>query len=57
MLFWDVNNGVARRNWARNKEAKFTIQRAMKMNSNLKVFIPNETNDSLLDSLEYLTII
>ena len=52
MLFWDVNNGVARRNWARNKEAKFTIQRAMKMNSNLKVFIPNETNDSLLDSLD-----
>ena len=52
MLFWDVNNGIARRNWARNKEAKFTIQRAMKMNSNLKVFIPNETNDSLLDSLD-----
>jgi urocanate hydratase len=52
MLFWDVNNGVARRNWARNKEANFAIKRAMKMNSKLKVFIPNETNDSLLDSLD-----
>jgi len=53
MLFWDVNNGVARRNWARNKEANFAIKRAMKMNSKLKVFIPNEANDSLLDSLEF----
>ena len=53
MLFWDVNNGVARRNWARNKEANFAIKRAMKMNSRLKVFIPNETNESLIDSLEF----
>ena len=53
MLFWDVNNGVARRNWARNKEANFAIKRAMKMNNKLKVFIPNEANDSLIDSLEF----
>ena len=52
MLFWDVNNGVARRNWARNKEAKFTIQRAMKRNSKLKVFIANDTDEKLIDSLD-----
>ena len=38
MLFWDVNNGIARRNWARNKEANFAIKEAMKNNENLKVF-------------------
>ena len=36
MLFWDVNNGISRRSWARNKEANFTITRAMKMNPDLK---------------------
>ena len=52
MLFWDVNNGIARRNWARNKEANFAIKQAMKNNENLKVFLPNITDENLFDSLE-----
>jgi urocanate hydratase len=48
MLFWDVNNGIARRNWARNKEAIFTITRAMKENKNLKVTVPNFVDEQLL---------
>ncbi|MBT4738449.1 MAG: urocanate hydratase, partial [Flavobacteriales bacterium] len=40
MLFWDVNNGISRRSWARNKEANFAIRRAMEMEPNLKVSIP-----------------
>ena len=52
MLFWDVNNGIARRNWARNKEANFAIKEAMKKNENLKVFLPNITDENLFDSLE-----
>ena len=52
MLFWDVNNGIARRNWARNKEANFAIKEAMKNNENLKVFLPNFTDENLFDSLE-----
>ena len=53
MLFWDVNNGVSRRSWARNKEANFAIQRAMKLNPKLKVTMPNYTEDKLIDSLEF----
>ena len=52
MLFWDVNNGLARRSWARNKEANFAIERAMKMNPNLKVTIPNTADNSLIESLD-----
>ena len=52
MLFWDVNNGISRRSWARNKEANFTIKRAMKMNPDLKVTIPNTADDILINSLE-----
>jgi urocanate hydratase len=52
MLFWDVNNGVSRRCWARNQEAEFTIKRAMKKNPNLKITIPNIACDKLLDNLE-----
>ena len=51
MLYWDVNNGIARRSWARNKEAVFAIKRAMKSEPNLKVTLPNEVDDKLLDSL------
>lgn len=47
MLFWDVNNGIARRSWARNEEAVFAIQRAMENNPNLKVTLPNFVNDNL----------
>ena len=52
MLFWDVNNGLARRSWARNKEANFAIERAMQMNPNLKVTMPNSADNDLIDSLE-----
>ncbi len=51
MLFWDVTNGIARRNWARNEGAMLTIDRAMKVNSNLKVTIPNIVDDSVLKDL------
>ena len=51
MLFWDVNNGVSRRSWARNKEANFTIKRAMAIEPNLKVSIPNFADEKLIDSL------
>ena len=51
MLFWDVNNGISRRSWARNKEANFTIKRAMKMEPNLKVSIPNFADEKLINSL------
>ena len=51
MLFWDVNNGISRRNWARNEGATFAIERAMKANPNLKVTIPNLVDDSLLQDL------
>ena len=51
MLFWDVNNGIARRSWARNEEAVFAIKRAMKNEPDLKVTIPNLVDDSLLDTL------
>lgn len=47
MLFWDVNNGIARRSWARNDEAVFAIKRAMENNPNLKVTLPNFVDDNL----------
>jgi len=49
MLFWDVNNGIARRSWARNEEAIFAAKRAMNMNPQLKVTIPNLVDQDLLD--------
>ena len=51
MLFWDVNNGIARRNWARNEEAIFAIKRAMKNEKKLKVTIPNKVDLSLFNNL------
>ena len=49
MLFWDVNNGIARRNWARNEGAIFAIKRAMEQEPNLKVTIPNSVEDTLFN--------
>ena len=49
MLFWDVNNGISRRNWARNEGAIFAIKRAMATQPLLKVTIPNIVDDGLLD--------
>ena len=48
MLFWDVNNGISRRSWARNEGAMFAIKRAMETQPLLKVTIPNIVDDSLL---------
>lgn len=50
MLFWDVNNGIARRNWARNNGAIFAIKRAMEEEPNLKITIPNSVDDTLFNS-------
>ena len=48
MLFWDVNNGISRRSWARNEGAIFAIKRAMEAEPNLKVTLPNFVDESLL---------
>jgi len=48
MLFWDVNNGIARRGWARNKGAMFTAKKAMEIEPKLKVTLPNEVDDRWL---------
>lgn len=48
MLFWDVNNGIARRNWARNEGAIFAIKRAMETQPLLKVTIPNIVDENLI---------
>ncbi len=49
MLFWDVNNGIARRSWARNDAAVFAIKRAMKEEPALKVTLPNFADDDLIE--------
>jgi urocanate hydratase len=51
LLFWDVNNGIARRSWARNEEALFAIQREMNRTPNLKVTLPNLVDDTQLEGL------
>ena len=51
MLHWDVNNGVARRAWARNNGAIEAIGQAMRENPGLKVTMPNITNDAIFDKL------
>ncbi|WP_291091491.1 urocanate hydratase [Empedobacter sp. UBA7494] len=48
MLHWDVNNGIARRSWARNDEAIFAIKRAMEEEPLLKVTLPNMVDENLL---------
>ena len=52
MLFWDVNNGIARRSWAQNKGAVFAIKRAMKATPGLKVTLSNTVEDTLLEKLK-----
>lgn len=51
MLHWDVNNGIARRAWARNKEAITAIERAMQQEPKLKITVPNLVDDSLLNEI------
>jgi urocanate hydratase len=51
MLHWDVNNGIARRSWARNEGAIFAIKREMERTPTLKVTVPNLVDDSVLEGL------
>ena len=51
MLHFDVNNGIARRSWARNENAQFAIKREMARNDKLKITLANSVNDDLLDTL------
>ncbi len=51
MLFWDVNNGITRRAWARNHEALWAIRRAMEKEPRLQVTLPNLVDDNLIDGL------
>lgn len=51
MLHWDVNNGIARRNWARNEGATFAIKRAMEVEPRLKVTLPELVEDTLIESM------
>lgn len=50
MLFWDVNNGINRRSWARNPNAIFAIKRAMEVEPMLKVLIPQMVDENIIDS-------
>lgn len=52
MLYWDVNNGIARRSWARNEGAMFAIRRAMDANPNLKVTLPNLVDDNIIEGMD-----
>src|ERR1035437_6043361 len=51
MLHWDVNNGIARRSWARNNEAMFTLKREMERTPGLKVTIPYIADDEIIDEI------
>ena len=50
MLHWDVNNGIARRSWARNEPAMFAIRRAMEVEPRLKVTMPNFADDDIINN-------
>jgi urocanate hydratase len=50
MLFWDVNNGIARRSWARNEAAMFTIEREMDRFPDLRVTTPNKVDDEIIEN-------
>jgi len=51
MLFWDVNNGITRRSWARNRGAMDAIKREMDRTPNLKITYPNLVDDDAVDAL------
>jgi urocanate hydratase len=50
MLFWDVNNGIARRSWARNKGSMDAIRREMERTPELTVTMPNLVDDDVIDN-------
>jgi len=51
MLFYDVNNGIARRSWARNKESLFAAKREMERTPNLEITLPHLVDDEILEHL------
>jgi len=51
MISWDVNNGIARRSWARNEAARWSINRAMEMNDDLDVTMPNDVDESTINDI------
>jgi urocanate hydratase len=51
MLYWDVNNGIARRSWARNDGAMFTVKNEMEKNPGLQVTVPSVPDDELINGL------
>jgi urocanate hydratase len=51
MLLWDVNNGIARRAWARNPNARWSIEQEMKRTPGLKVTLANEASDEIIDQM------
>ncbi len=53
MLFWDVNNGISRRSWARNNGSMHAIEREMQRTPDLKVTMPNIVDDELINGLEF----
>lgn len=53
MLLWDVNNGIARRSWARNRGAMFAIEREMNRTPNLEVTMPNIVDDGIIEGLTF----
>ena len=53
MLFWDVNNGISRRSWARNKGSIDAISREMERTPNFKVTMPNLVDDELMDNIHF----
>ena len=54
MLHWDVNNGIARRSWARNKEAIFTAKRAMELHPELKITLPAVVDEGLFEDVRII---
>ena len=53
MLFWDVNNGITRRSWARNKGSMDAISREMERTPYFKVTLPNLVDDELIDNIHF----
>ncbi len=53
MLFWDVNNGITRRSWARNKGSMDAISREMERTPHFKVTLPNLVDDELIDNIHF----
>ena len=53
MLFWDVNNGIARRSWARNSGSMDAIRREMERTPELRVTLPNLVDDDVIDSIRF----